>query len=130
MRLPIFKALLFCLMLLFWLPVFSATTPVDSINTIPAADIHKKITSLKVRDIQKLTGKKMTLKQKISFGVLKHKLKKESRSSKQGQTALIFAIIRGSTFDRRSLCPLCYPGGADCCDRRSCSGIERQKKES
>jgi hypothetical protein len=87
-----FPAFLFCVMLLFCLPAFSSTPPADSATTIAMANINKVITSLKVRDFQKITGKKMSLKQKISFGVLKHKLKKESVSSKDGQKSLIFAI--------------------------------------
>src|SRR5688572_33492911 len=91
MRIPILKSLLSCFMLLFALPVFSATSPVGSSNTTPVTDIYKKISSLKVRDIQRVTGKKMTLKQKIAFVTLKHTFKKKSDSS-HGKTALLFGI--------------------------------------
>jgi uncharacterized membrane protein YphA (DoxX/SURF4 family) len=92
MRMLMFPTFLFCLMLLFCLPALCSTPPADSATTIAIANMNKMITSLKVRDFQKITGKKMSLKQKISFGVLKHKLKKESGSSKDGQKSLIFAI--------------------------------------
>lgn len=53
----------------------------------------KKITSLKIKDLQKATGKKLTLKEKIGFLVLKHKLKTaKDEKSNMGATALIFGI--------------------------------------
>ena len=47
---------------------------------------------MKVRDVQKLTGKKMTLREKIAFGVLKHKMKKKEAGSPKGKTSFILGI--------------------------------------
>jgi hypothetical protein len=72
--------------------VFSSTSPLDSANAMPAPDFYKKFSSMKVRDIEKLTGKKMKLRDKIAFGVWKHKMKKKEEGSSRGKTSLIFGI--------------------------------------
>lgn len=75
------------------LQALSATLPIEPVNKGQAA-IHKKIISLKVRDIQRITGKKLSLKQKIVFGLLKRKLKRQNEEvSSKGQLALTFGII-------------------------------------
>ena len=48
--------------------------------------------SLKIKEIQKIIGRKLTFKEKISFLVLKHTTKKEAQT-KKGNTALIFGIV-------------------------------------
>ena len=53
----------------------------------------KKISALKIKDLQKLTNRKFTLKEKIVFGILKHKLKKKihpEENTNKGEMALIF----------------------------------------
>ena len=95
MKIFILKALFFCVFLSFALPAFSATAPADGVNVtlIPPGAVYKKLISMKPRDIQKMTGKKMSLKEKVAFGILKVKLKKQyNNKSSQGQTALIFGI--------------------------------------
>lgn len=73
-------------------PVLSTILPIEPVNKGRSA-VHKKMLSLKVRDIQRLTGKKMSLKEKIAFGILKRKLKRqEDPSSSNGQLSLIFGI--------------------------------------
>ncbi|NOT51142.1 MAG: hypothetical protein HOP10_07670 [Chitinophagaceae bacterium] len=69
--------------------------PVEKIT--PQQILLKKITDLKIKDLQKLTGRKFTLKEKIGFGILKLKLKQQLKhtpadGSKKGETALIFGI--------------------------------------
>lgn len=55
--------------------------------------VLKKIATLKVRDFQKLTGRKLTLKEKIGYGVLKHKIRKqEKEGTSNGQLSLILGI--------------------------------------
>jgi hypothetical protein len=59
---------------------------------IHTPEAFQKIISLKVKDVQKLIGRKLNLKERISFLILKHELKKRAAESKQGQTALGFGI--------------------------------------
>lgn len=75
-------------------PAFTATEPVHKEEPIPIEIVLKKIKSLKVKDIQRITGRKLTLKEKIGFGLLKHTLKKKPKeNSKKGETALVFGIV-------------------------------------
>lgn len=49
---------------------------------------------MKMKDFRKLAGRKLTLKEKVSFIILKHKLKQQAKDSeKQGQTAFTFGLI-------------------------------------
>jgi hypothetical protein len=86
--------LLFCCPLALALP--AGSTPVSPAETASSHQetLPKKIQSLKVKDLQKQLGRKLTLKEKITFWVLKNKLKKSSGDKQsQGQIALIFGII-------------------------------------
>jgi hypothetical protein len=80
------------------LPAISATLPLSEPITstdqkVPAEVLRKKIAKLKIKDLQKMTGRKFSLKEKIAFLILKKKLKqKPKETSSQGQTALIFGI--------------------------------------
>ena len=47
---------------------------------------------MKVRDVEKLTGKKMSLREKIAFGILKHKVKKKESGNSQGKTSAVFGV--------------------------------------
>lgn len=74
-------------------PVLSATAPAEPSRPVPAGAIYKKIMSLKVKDIQRMTGKKMTIREKIGFALLKHKLKKQHKqNTSKGESALIFGV--------------------------------------
>jgi hypothetical protein len=53
----------------------------------------KEIKSLKIKDVQELLGRKLTLKEKITFFILKKKLNKQVDEPKQGQTAFALGII-------------------------------------
>lgn len=75
---------------------FSAT-PIQSPNTTihpvdHSTEVYKKLASLKIKEIQKLIGRKLTLKEKISLLILKHTTRKATQS-KKGNTALIFGIV-------------------------------------
>lgn len=63
---------------------------------VPAAqkNIHPVLQSLKIKDVQKILGRKLTLKEKISFLFLKKQLKKRTDEdiAKAGKTALGFGI--------------------------------------
>ncbi len=93
MRIYTPRIIFFFVLLVFSLPLFAATAPADPGKTITSDALYNRILSLKVRDIQKMTGKKMSLKEKIGFGLLKHKLKKKYRSeTSKGESALIFGV--------------------------------------
>lgn len=81
------------------IPALSATVPISEPNPaatqkIPPEVLRKKIAKLKIKDLQKMTGRKFSLKEKIAFLILKKKLKqKPKEGSSQGQTALTVGII-------------------------------------
>ena len=53
-----------------------------------------KIVSLKVKDLQKITGRKLTLKEKIGFLILRHQLKHKADPKRSlSKTALLCGII-------------------------------------
>jgi len=89
-RLTILTAILFLSPTL-----FPSTLPAKPGKSIPVDQLYKKISSMKLRDFQKLSGRKLTLKEKISFGILKHKIKKNQKNDKgagNGQLSLILGI--------------------------------------
>lgn len=93
MRLTITRCIIFFSLISTVSPVNSATISSPDINRVHDGRIYKEIATLKIKDIQKLAGRKLTLKEKIGFVILKHKIKRQSKSSqKQGETALIFGI--------------------------------------
>jgi hypothetical protein len=55
-------------------------------------EISKKLASLKVKEIQKLIGRKLTIKERISLLVLKHSFNQKIKEDKQGSTAFGFGI--------------------------------------
>lgn len=68
---------------------FSATAP---LATPGAPTLYARLLSLKVKDVQRITGHKLSLKEKIGFGIMKHRLKKSGEGSSKGQSALLFGI--------------------------------------
>lgn len=91
----------FILFLAFVSLFFSLTMPVNSAIIIPSSkeivlpeNTHKEFTSLKIKDVQKMVGRKLTLKEKISFLILRHQLKHQTDAKhNQGKTALTIGII-------------------------------------
>ncbi len=72
--------------------LFSATSTTPANTTIyPSEEVLQKLTSLKTKEVQKLIGRKLTFKEKVSFLVLKHTSKGKAQGSK-GSTALGFGI--------------------------------------
>ena len=93
MRKYIIWSILFCFFVSIATPASSSTVPPSTSKIIPVGDIYKKIASLKIKDIQKLVGRKLTIKEKISFLILRHKLIHTPKDKQnKGQTALIFGI--------------------------------------
>jgi len=92
--------LLILLLLIFSSFSVSTNSNIDPTND-PAPSVAlpiDKIASIKMKEAQKILGRKFTLKEKIAFKIAQLKLKKglkakeEGRSSK-GQTAMILGII-------------------------------------
>ena len=92
MRLFIIRGIIFCMFLSIVIPGHSSTIPASTNKIITVGDVYKKIAKMKINDLQKLAGRKLTLKEKISFLILKHKLKQPANEKNKGQTALIFGI--------------------------------------
>ena len=65
-------------------------TTIKKFSTKPPS---KEISSLKIKDIQKSIGRKLTIKEKISIFILKRQLKKIEEGSQSGQTAFILGIV-------------------------------------
>lgn len=93
MRIHIILGFILCSFLSTATPVSSTTLPSSTSKIIPVGDIYKKIADLKVKDIQKLIGRKLTLKEKISFFILKQKLRHQPKESvNAGDVSLILGI--------------------------------------
>jgi len=80
----------------------SSSIVISSIKTMdkPTPNDLSKILSLKIRDIEKMIGQKLSLKEKIGVEIFKLKLKKEFRKhpltngqADKGQLALVLGII-------------------------------------
>ena len=93
MRKRIIWSIMICSLLTTSIPAGSAMVPASNNIHIPLGDIYKKIASLRIKDIQKSIGRKLTLKEKISFFIVKQKLRhKQKESLNEGDIALIFGI--------------------------------------
>ncbi len=75
-------------------PVFSSTIPVANGPVIPADVFYKKVSSMKVKDFQKMVGRKLTLKEKVSFLIVKNKIKNRAKTSEDpGQSAFVMGLV-------------------------------------
>src|SRR5258706_10234618 len=93
MKIRIIWVIILCSLLFTSLPAGSNMVPDSNNIGIPSGDMYKKIASLSAKDIQKLTGRKLTLKEKISFLILKQKLRhKPKKSVNAGDISLILGI--------------------------------------
>jgi hypothetical protein len=97
MRLRVIWVILICGLSVACTTSNAATIPATAeSNVTPPNDAYSKITSLKLKDVKKLLGRKLTIKEKIGFIVLKHKLKhppKHKDSENKGATSQIFGIV-------------------------------------
>ncbi|HUR67561.1 MAG TPA: hypothetical protein VMZ03_14505 [Chitinophagaceae bacterium] len=109
----------FTCLLFFTFPAHTATTPSSPVKMHVQA-VLTKLASMKVKELQQLTGRKLTLKEKLGFSILKHQVKKgnggrmaelfvkriltkndpvtkkhgkKAEETSKGQTALVFGII-------------------------------------
>ncbi len=72
---------------------FAATPPVAHFTNKPPESIYSLIASMKVKDVQKKLGRKLTLKEKIGFLFLKKQMKKKAEEeSKQGKSAFAMGL--------------------------------------
>ena len=77
MRKFIFRAT-FLVSILFISPHSNSASTPSAEKTTPIQVVLDKIASLKIKDIQKLTGRKMTFKEKITFWLVKQQIKHKS----------------------------------------------------
>lgn len=76
------------------LPAFAYSTPATNIIAKPNDGGYKNIATMKLKEFQKLVGRKLTIKEKIGFFVLKHKMKHQQQGADtQGQTAYILGLV-------------------------------------
>lgn len=73
-------------------PFLIAANP-TGINYFLSEPSPKQIKSLKIKDVQKSLGRKLSLKEKIAFFLLKKKMKNADENGSTGNTAFIIAII-------------------------------------
>jgi hypothetical protein len=75
------------------LPAGSAMVPVSDYISTPPGNIFKKTLTLRFKDIEKSIGRKLTLKEKIAFIVLKQKFRHKPKDSMNaGDISLILGI--------------------------------------
>jgi hypothetical protein len=72
------------------------TSSVSTLQNDPAP--MDRLVKMKIKEVEKLLGRKMSLKEKLAFKIAQLKLKKESKSkaedkSSKGQTAFILSLI-------------------------------------
>lgn len=76
------------------MPVFAYSKPTANIIAKPNDGGYKSIATMKLKEFQKLVGRKLTFKEKIGFFVLKHKMKHQQQGADtQGQTAYILGLV-------------------------------------
>lgn len=93
MRSIIIRSIIFFSLFSIVIPVSSANISSPELKTFPDGRPYKNIATLKIKDIQKLAGRRLTLKEKIGFFILKHKIKRQSKTNqRQGETAYILGI--------------------------------------
>lgn len=92
MRKFILYTILLCLQ--FTLPEssYATSTPAGSVSIEYPGSLNKKISQMKMKDLKKALGRKLTFKEKIAFLVLKHKAKK-AESKDEGESALTMGFI-------------------------------------
>jgi hypothetical protein len=83
-------------------PAHAIIRPTNTSSTSPTLNIPsslQSLSSLKIKEVEKLLGRKMKLKEKIAFKIFQWKLKKELTSEKRdsgvdhGKTSMILGIV-------------------------------------
>ena len=70
----------------------------STVSTLPKDHALERIAKMKIKEAEKILGRKFTLKEKIAFKIAQLKLRKglkakEENDSSKGQTAMILGII-------------------------------------
>lgn len=87
------RTILFYILISTTIPAGSAMIPVSNHHLILSKDITGMIASLRIKDIQRSIGRNLTLKEKISFFLLKQKLRHQPKESvNAGDISLILGI--------------------------------------
>lgn len=80
-------------------PVMATSIPAYPAGTVLPGLSVKKITELKSKELRQLLGRKLTLKEKISFLFLKKQLKKKAAERKDpGEGTFVAGLIGGGLF--------------------------------
>ena len=81
-------------MFLLSIPSYSAEIIPPTKEIILSGTAVNKVVSLKIKDVQKMIGRKLTLKEKIGFLLVRHQLKHKAEPKKSlSHTALICGIV-------------------------------------
>lgn len=81
--------------------IHTKPAPISTVATVPlpALTSLEKLATLKIKEIEKLTGRKLKLKEKIALKIYQLKLKKELKAKEKGetkskgQTAFILGLV-------------------------------------
>lgn len=83
-----------CIFLNAKMPAFAYSKISAVIVSKPIEGGYKNIAKMKLKEFQRLAGRKLTFKEKVGFFVLKHKMKHQQiDTDKQGQTAYILGLV-------------------------------------
>jgi hypothetical protein len=90
---------LFCILIIFSFTItpYHLHAAATTIPVSPPGRSYEKFTSLKIKEVQKLIGRRLSTKEKISFLILKHTARKKAKESNKGTTALVFGIAGVAT---------------------------------
>lgn len=97
------RKLILCLTVLtfFFSPLMAVATtiPATPAGSVPPGFFTRQITALKVQDLRKMLGRKLSLKERISFLLLKKKLRKQAAEGKDpGEGSFVAGLIAGGLF--------------------------------
>ena len=75
-------------------PAFAYSKNAAIVIEKPIDGGYKNIATMKLKEFQRLVGRKLTFKEKVGFFVLKHRMKhQQNDTDKQGQTAYILGLV-------------------------------------
>ena len=92
---PILLSLMFAgIFLSIKMPAFAYSKNAAIVIEKPIDGGYKNIATMKLKEFQRLVGRKLTFKEKVGFFVLKHRMKhQQNDTDKQGQTAYILGLV-------------------------------------
>lgn len=94
MRKFLASAIMICFVLLLALSANSSVIIPSGTKSFSSEEMYNKIASLKIKELQQFSERKLTLKEKIGFLFLKHQLKHRTNDEKvSGNTAFTMALI-------------------------------------